>query len=160
MKRQVLKVALLGANAVLMAAAVGMVCAFLASGIAWGVGWVDDWRGPARMFGGTIDGAEIVRFRRGCKHRRAELVIRIEMIDGYAELGMLPEWRHGTDPERPRAVSLDVERPTWWPGGANNRDSAVQAYGRDAVAKWGELVPAPSFDPIPFTPVDCLRCVM
>ena len=81
MKRQVLKVALLGANAVLMAAAVGMV----------------------------------------------------------------PEWRHGTDPERPRAVSLDVERPTWWPGGANNRDSAVQAYGRDAVAKWGELVPAPSF---------------
>ena len=45
MKRQVLKVALLGANAVLMAAAVGMVCAFLASGIAWGVGWVDDWRG-------------------------------------------------------------------------------------------------------------------
>ena len=139
MKRQVLKVALLGANAVLMAAAVGMVCAFLASGIAWGVGWVDDWRVPARMFGGTIDGAEIVRFRRGCKHRRAELVIRIEMIDGYAELGMLPEWRHG---------------------GANNRDSAVQAYGRDAVAKWGELVPAPSFDPIPFTPVDCLRCVM
>lgn len=54
MKRQVLKVALLGANAVLMAAAVGMVCAFLASGIAWGVGWVDDWRVPARMFGGTL----------------------------------------------------------------------------------------------------------
>ena len=54
MKRPVLKVALLGANAVLMAAAVGMVCAFLASGIAWGVGWVDDWRVPARMFGGTM----------------------------------------------------------------------------------------------------------
>ena len=50
MKRQVLKVALLGANAVLMAAAVGMVCAFLASGIAWGVGWVDDWRVPSPSF--------------------------------------------------------------------------------------------------------------
>ena len=76
MKRQVLKVALLGANAVLMAAAVGMVCAFLASGIAWGVGWVDDWRVPARMFGGTIDGAEIVRFRRGCTRDAARMEAR------------------------------------------------------------------------------------
>ena len=114
----------------------------------------------AHLFGVTIDGAEIVRFRRGCKHRRAELVIRIEMIDGYAELGMLPEKHDDETPERPRAVLLDVERPTWWPGGANKRDSVVQAFGREAVAKWGELIPAPSFEPIPFTPVDCLRCVM
>ena len=54
MKHRVLKAALLGVNAVLMAAVAGMVCAFLASGIAWGVGWVDDWRVPVRMFGGTM----------------------------------------------------------------------------------------------------------
>jgi len=114
----------------------------------------------ADLFGINIGNAEIVRFRGGCEHRRAELVVRIEMIDGYAELGMLPEWRHGDDPERPRAVLLDVERPTWWPGGANKRDSVVQAYGQDAVTKWGELAPDPSFEPIPFTTVDCLRCFM
>ena len=115
----------------------------------------------ADLFGVTIGNAEIVRFRRGCEHRRAELTIRVEMIDGYAELGMLPEWKHDDEtPERPRAVLLDVERPTWWPGGANKRDSVVQAFGREAVAKWGELIPAPSFEPIPFTSVDCLRCVM
>ena len=78
-----------------------------------------------------------------------------------AELGMLPEWKHDDEtPERPRAVLLDVERPTWWPGGANKRDSVVQASGQDAVTKWGELVPDPSCEPIPFTSVDCLRCIM
>jgi len=114
----------------------------------------------ADLFGVSIGNAEIVRFRRGCDHRRAELVLRVEMLDGYAELGMLPEWRHGDDPERPRAVLLDVERPTWWPGGANKRDSVLQAYGQDAVTKWGELVLDPSFEPVQFTTVDCLRCVM
>ena len=112
----------------------------------------------ADLFGVSIGNAEIVRFRGGCEHRRAELVLRVEMLDGYAELGMLPEWRHGDDPERPRAVLLDVERPSWWPGGANKSDSVVQAYGQEAVAKWGELAPDPSFEPIPFTPVGCLRC--
>ena len=115
----------------------------------------------ADLFGVTIGNAEIVRFRRGCEHRRAELTIRVEMIDGYAELGMLPEWKHDDEtPERPRAVLLDVERPIWWPGGANKRDSVVQASGQEAVAKWGELVPDPTFEPIPFTSVDCLRCIM
>lgn len=53
MKRKVLKAALRAVNAVLAVATVGMVCAFFASGIAWGVGAVN-WRVPVRMFGGTL----------------------------------------------------------------------------------------------------------
>lgn len=53
MKRQTLEAALRTVNAVLTVATVGMVCAFFASGIAWGVGAVD-WRVPVRMFGGTL----------------------------------------------------------------------------------------------------------
>ena len=53
MKRKVLKAVLRAVNAVLAVATVGMVCAFFASGIAWGVGAVD-WRVPVRMFGGTL----------------------------------------------------------------------------------------------------------
>ena len=54
MKQRALKATLRTVNAVLTVATVGMVGAFFASGIAWGVGWVDDWRVPARMFGGTM----------------------------------------------------------------------------------------------------------
>lgn len=53
MKQRVLKAVLLTVNGVLTLATVGMVCAFFASGIAWGVGAVD-WRVPVRMFGGTL----------------------------------------------------------------------------------------------------------
>jgi hypothetical protein len=53
MKQRVLKAALRIVNAVLTVATVGMVCAFFASGIAWGFGAVD-WRVPVRMFGGVM----------------------------------------------------------------------------------------------------------
>lgn len=53
MKRRVLKAALLAVSGVLALVTVGMVCAVVMSGIAWGTGAVD-WRVPVRMFGGTM----------------------------------------------------------------------------------------------------------
>lgn len=53
MKQRALKATLRTVNAVLTVATVGMVGAFFASGIAFGVGAVD-WRVPVRMFGGTL----------------------------------------------------------------------------------------------------------
>ena len=112
----------------------------------------------ADLFGVSIGNAEIVRFRGGCEHRRAYLYLYAEMIDGYAELELLPSWEFEGYPSIDRRVKLTICKPVWLPSGANERETYTEAAGATAIIGWRSLEMSDTFKPRSLPDVGCRYC--